>query len=36
MAVDEAVLMGFVDKAVGDLGSALTVGPVLVGDKLGR
>ena len=35
MAVDEAVLMEFVGKAVGDLGSALTAGLVVVGDKLG-
>jgi SAM-dependent methyltransferase len=35
MAVDEAVLMEFVGKAVGDLGGALTAGLVVVGDKLG-
>jgi 2-polyprenyl-3-methyl-5-hydroxy-6-metoxy-1,4-benzoquinol methylase len=35
MAIDEAVLMEFVGKAVGDLGSALTAGLVVVGDKLG-
>src|SRR3954471_22429262 len=35
MAVDGAVLMEFVGKAVGDLGSALTAGVVGVGDKLG-
>src|SRR3954464_2994025 len=35
MAVDEAVLMEFVGKAVGDLGAALTAGLVVVGDKLG-
>jgi 2-polyprenyl-3-methyl-5-hydroxy-6-metoxy-1,4-benzoquinol methylase len=35
MAVDEAVLMEFVGKAVGDLGSALTAGLVVVGDRLG-
>jgi SAM-dependent methyltransferase len=35
MAIDEALLMEFVGKAVGDLGSALTAGLVVVGDKLG-
>src|SRR2546421_2601270 len=35
MAVDEAKLMEFVGKAVGDLGATLTSSLVVIGDKLG-
>jgi SAM-dependent methyltransferase len=34
-AIDEAKLNGFVNKALGDIGSALTASLVVVGDKLG-
>ena len=35
MAIDEAKVQEFVDKALGDLGSALTASLVVIGDKLG-
>jgi SAM-dependent methyltransferase len=35
MAIDEAKLVEFVQKAIGDIGSALTAGLVVIGEKLG-
>jgi hypothetical protein len=35
MAIDEKKLQAFVEKAIGDMGAALTAGLVVIGDRLG-